>query len=98
MDLRAAGCALIVQEHGSGASRVRPALGKLLRDVAAGDTLVVVRIDRLARSVSYLLEVIEGLTEKGVHFRSLRNPIDTTTPQGCFLCKCSAPWRSWSAR
>lgn len=89
---------MIVQEHGSGASRVRPALSKLLRDVGAGDTLVVVRIDRLARSVSHLLEVIEDLTERGVHFRSLRDPIDTTTPQGMFLSKCSAPWHSWSAR
>lgn len=84
MELRAAGCDVIVQEHGSGASRARPALSKLLRDISAGDTLVVVRIDRLARSVSHLLEVIEGLTEKGVHFRSLRDPIDTTTPQGMF--------------
>lgn len=84
MELRIAGCDTIVQEHGSGASRARPALAKLLRDIIAGDTLVVVRIDRLARSVSHLLEVIEGLTEKGVHFRSLRDPIDTTTPQGMF--------------
>ncbi len=84
MELRSTGCDLIVQEHGSDASRVRPALAKLLRDIGAGDTLVVVRIDRLARSVSHLLEVIEGLTEKGVHFRSLRDPIDTTPPQGMF--------------
>lgn len=84
MELRAAGCETVVQEHGSGASRARPALSRLLRDISSGDTLVVVRIDRLARSVSHLLEVIEGLTEKGVHFRSLRDPIDTTTPQGMF--------------
>ncbi|MFC5387601.1 recombinase family protein [Aquamicrobium segne] len=84
MELHAAGCETIIQEHGSGASRARPALSKLLRDISTGDTLVVVRIDRLARSVSHLLEVIEGLTEKDVHFRSLRDPIDTTTPQGMF--------------
>ncbi|WP_266064338.1 recombinase family protein [Brucella intermedia] len=84
MELRSAGCSEIVQEHGSGASRARPALSKLLRELGAGDTLVVVRIDRLARSVSHLLEVIEGLTEKAAHFRSLRDPIDTTTPQGMF--------------
>jgi DNA invertase Pin-like site-specific DNA recombinase len=84
MELRAAGCETIVQEHGSGASRARPALAKLVREIAAGDTLVVVRLDRLARSVSHLLEVIEDLTAKGAHFRSLRDPIDTTTPQGMF--------------
>ena len=84
MELRAAGCETIVQEHGSGASRARPALAKLLREIGAGDTLVVVRLDRLARSVSHLLEVIEDLTATGAHFRSLRDPIDTTTPQGMF--------------
>jgi DNA invertase Pin-like site-specific DNA recombinase len=40
--------------------------------------------DRLARSVSHLLDVIEQLEGKGVHFRGLRDPIDTTTPQGMF--------------
>lgn len=84
IELRAAGCDVIIQEHGSGASRTRPALAKVLRDTAVGDTLVVVRLDRLARSVSHLLAVIEDLTAKGAHFRSLRDPIDTTTPQGMF--------------
>ena len=84
MELRSAGCELIVEEHGSGASRARPALAKLIREIKTGDTLVVVRLDRLARSVSHLLDVIEDLTAKGAHFRSLRDPIDTTTPQGMF--------------
>ncbi|MCW8060564.1 recombinase family protein [Agrobacterium tumefaciens] len=84
IELRSADCDVIVQEHGSGASRARPELAKLLRDIGAGDTLVVVRLDRLARSVSHLLSVIEDLTEKGAHFRSLRDPIDTTTPQDMF--------------
>jgi hypothetical protein len=44
----------------------------------------VVRLDRLARSVSHLLAVIEQLEAAGAHFRSLRDPIDTTTPQGMF--------------
>lgn len=42
------------------------------------------RLDRLARSVSLLLAVIEELEESGAHFRSLRDPIDTSTPQGMF--------------
>lgn len=84
MELRAAGCDTIIEEHGSGASRTRPALSGLLHEIDAGDTLVVVRLDRLARSVSHLLEVIEDLAAKGAHFRSLRDPIDTTTPQGMF--------------
>jgi DNA invertase Pin-like site-specific DNA recombinase len=56
----------------------------LLRDIRPKETLVVVRLDRLARSVSHLLAVIEQLEASGAHFRSLRDPIDTTTPQGMF--------------
>ena len=83
-ELRAAGCAEIHEEHASGASRSRPVLARLLRRLAPGDVLVVVRIDRLARSLSHLLEVIEGLEAGGAHFRSLGDPIDTTSPQGKF--------------
>jgi DNA invertase Pin-like site-specific DNA recombinase len=83
-ELRAAGCQIIHQEHGSGASRARPVLAKLMRELGAGDVLVVVRLDRLARSVSHLLAVIEDLEERKAHFRSLRDPIDTSTPQGMF--------------
>lgn len=84
MELRSAGCDTIIEEHGSGASRARPALAKLVQDINAGETLVVVRLDRLARSVGHLLDVIEDLTAKGAHFRSLSDPIDTRTPQGMF--------------
>jgi len=83
-ELRAAGCAVIYQEYRSGADRTRPELARLLRDLQHRDILVVVRLDRLARSVMHLLEVIEQLTAKGAHFRSLRDPIDTSTPQGMF--------------
>ena len=83
-ELRAAGCDPIHEEHASGADRTRPALARLLHEIRLGETLVVVRLDRLARSVSHLLAVIEQLEGKGAHFRSLRDPIDTTTPQGMF--------------
>jgi DNA invertase Pin-like site-specific DNA recombinase len=83
-ELRAAGCTAILEEHASGADRGRPVLAGLLREVRAGDTLVVVRLDRLARSVGHLLAVIEQLERAGAHFRSLRDPVDTTTPQGMF--------------
>jgi DNA invertase Pin-like site-specific DNA recombinase len=82
--LRAAGCERIFQEHGSGASRTRPVLTRLLGDLTAGDVLVVVRLDRFARSVSHLLQVIEDLEQRGVHFMSICDPIDTSTPQGMF--------------
>ena len=84
LELRAAGCEVLHEEHASGADRARPVLARLLRDIRPGDTLVVVRLDRLARSVAHLLAVIEQLEARGAHFRSLRDPIDTTTPQGMF--------------
>jgi DNA invertase Pin-like site-specific DNA recombinase len=83
-ELRKDGFDVLVVEKASGASRTRPELARLVRQMKAGDILKVVRIDRLARSVSHLLEVIETLEKKGAHFRSLRDPIDTTTPQGMF--------------
>src|SRR3954462_1173378 len=83
-ELRAAGCAIVLEEHASGADRTRPVLARLLREIQPGETLVVVRLDRLARSVSHLLAVIEQLEASGAHFRSLRDPIDTSTPQGMF--------------
>ena len=82
--LREAGCTEIHREQASGGDRSRPVLARLLARMRKGDTLVVVRIDRLARSLSHLLEVIEGLEFKGAHFRSLSDPIDTASPQGRF--------------
>ncbi len=82
--LRAAGAKTVVEETGSGGNRQRPALARLLRGMGPGDVLLVVRIDRLARSVAHLLEVIETLEARGAGFRSLGDPVDTTTPQGKF--------------
>src|SRR5947209_2760160 len=83
-ELRAAGCATVLEERASGADRGRPVLARLLREIRPSETLVVVRLDRLARSVGHLLAVIEQLEAGGAHFRSLRDPIDTSTPQGMF--------------
>ena len=82
--LKSAGCAEIHEEQASGGNRARPVLARVLERVAKGDTLVVVRIDRLARSLSHLLEVIERLEAKGAFFRSIEDPIDTASPQGKF--------------
>lgn len=82
--LQTAGCVEIFEEHASGGNRARPVLARLLERISKGDTLVVVRIDRLARSLSHLLEVIERLEAKGAFFRSIQDPIDTGSPQGKF--------------
>lgn len=79
-----AGCAVLFKEQASGGSRARPELARALETVKPGDVLVVVRIDRLARSLSHLLEIVEGLERRGAGFRSLGDPIDTTSPQGRF--------------
>ena len=82
--LKAAGCAEIHEEQASGGDRARPVLARVLERVGQGDTLVVVRIDRLARSLAHLLDIIERLAAKGASFRSLQDPIDTASPQGKF--------------
>jgi len=83
-ELRTAGCVEIKEEQASGGSRTRPVLARVLDQLRAGDTLVVVRIDRLARSLSHPLEIIERPEAKGAHFRSLQDPINTASPQGKF--------------
>ncbi len=82
--LKQAGCSVIFEEHASGGDRDRPVLAKALASLKRGDTLVVARIDRLARSLFHLLEVIDGLGQRGIAFKSLGDPIDTTSPQGRF--------------
>ena len=67
----------------SGAVRDRPNLVKLLDMVQTGDTIVIPKLDRLARSMLHLLQIIEQLNEKGVKFKSINDSgIDTTTPSG----------------
>ena len=82
--LGAAGCTEIIEERASGGSTTRPLLARALGRIGPGDTLVVVRIDRLARSLAHLLAIIESLRARGAHFRSLGDPIDTSSPQGLF--------------
>ncbi|MGE0370742.1 MAG: recombinase family protein [Gammaproteobacteria bacterium] len=84
-ELRNAGCTEIFEEKASGTSRARPELARLFNRLRAGDTLVVVRIDRLARSLSHLLAVIERVRDAGGYFRSLGDPIDTTGPSGMLV-------------
>src|SRR5690349_17754294 len=69
----------------SGTSRARPELARLLNRLCTGDTLVVVRIDRLARSLPHLLSVIERVRHAGGDFRSLGDPIDTAGPSGMLV-------------
>jgi DNA invertase Pin-like site-specific DNA recombinase len=80
--LAAAGCAPIVKEHASGVAKRRPVLDQLLGQLRPGDQLVVWKLDRLGRSITFLHKVIGGLAERDVSFRSLTDSIDTSTAQG----------------
>jgi DNA invertase Pin-like site-specific DNA recombinase len=80
--LHAAGCARVYEETASGANRDRPQLAAALDYMREGDTLVVWKFDRLARSLKQLIETVENLEERGIGFRSLTEAIDTTTPGG----------------
>jgi DNA invertase Pin-like site-specific DNA recombinase len=88
--LTAAGCRTVFTENASGADRRRPELAKALKALQSGDTLMVVRIDRLARSASHLLEIIEDLESRGVAFKSLGDPIDTRSSHGRFVLQMLA--------
>ena len=80
--LKAYGCRAIFQDKASGAARDRPELARCLEFLRPGDTLVIARLDRLARSLSHLLEIVETLQGRGVFFKSLADPFDTTSAQG----------------
>ncbi len=80
--LTATGCEKLFEETASGAQRDRPQLQAAIDYMRAGDTLVVWKLDRLARSMKQLIETVEGLDARGIGFRSLTEAIDTTTPGG----------------
>lgn len=80
--LQTSGCEQVFEETASGAQRDRPELTAALGYMREGDTLVVWKLDRLARSVRQLVETVEGLETRGVGFRSLTENIDTTSPGG----------------
>jgi DNA invertase Pin-like site-specific DNA recombinase len=78
-----AGCKRIFQEKISGADRNRPELKRLLDQLRAGDTVIVWKLDRLARSTRDLLEVMETVRKSDASFQSLTEPwADTTTHAG----------------
>ncbi len=81
--LRAAGCEVIRSEKVTGTSREgRVELATLLDFLRKGDVLVVTRIDRLARSIGDLQDIVRGLKAKGVTLRATEQPVDTGTAAG----------------
>lgn len=80
--LRAAGCDRIFEERASGASRARPELTRALAALREGDVLVAWKLDRLARSLAHLLELVDDVQSRGAGLRILSQPIDTTSAGG----------------
>jgi DNA invertase Pin-like site-specific DNA recombinase len=81
--LTAAGCERVFAEKISGAVTERKALARAIAALAEGDTLVVCKLDRLARSTRDLLNTLAAVADVGATFKSLGDPwCDTTTPHG----------------
>ncbi len=84
--LNESGCITIYDDAGiSGAARDRPGLNAALSHLRPGDTLTVWRLDRLGRSLPYLIETIEHLNSQKIHFRSLTESIDPRSPSGLLV-------------
>ncbi|CAN7353960.1 recombinase family protein [Mesorhizobium amorphae] len=81
-DLDAAGCTKVFREELSSVADTRPQLQAALDWVREGDTLLVTKLDRLARSVADLVAITEALRTKGVGLRILAMNLDTSTPTG----------------
>lgn len=80
--LKEVGCEQIFEEKFTGKLKERPQLSQCLSTLRAGDTLVVWKMDRLARSLKDLVEIIEDLQQRKIGFRSLTEAIDTTSAGG----------------
>jgi DNA invertase Pin-like site-specific DNA recombinase len=82
MRLEEAGAIKVFSDVISGKSMDRPGLAELLTYARAGDTLVVVRLDRLGRSLAELLAIVEDLRRRGIALLSLEEKIDTNSAAG----------------
>ncbi len=81
--LKAVGCHHIFKDHGvSGTKASRAGLDAMLAELKSGDTVVVFKLDRLGRSVLHLADLLVRFQHEGIHFCSLSEGVNTTTPGG----------------
>jgi DNA invertase Pin-like site-specific DNA recombinase len=81
--LKQRGCIKVYSDHGvSGQDFHRPGLDALTKVLKPGDTLIVWRLDRLGRSLMHLVKLVDELGKRGIHFLSLSENIDTSSPGG----------------
>lgn len=83
--LTRADCIHIFQEKLTGSRKDRPELEAMLKMLRAGDTVVVYKLDRIARSLKHIISIVNQFHEIGVNFISIHEKIDTTTPMGRYL-------------
>lgn len=80
--LQKAGCERLYLDKMSGTKNSRPELDRLLMEVEPGDTVVVHKLDRLGRSTIHLLSTVTHWRDQGIHFKSLSESLDTSSPHG----------------
>lgn len=81
-ELKSHGCERIFTDKATGTNTARAGLNDMMEFVREGDTLVITRLDRFARSLTDLYALLEKLTARGVAFHCLRQAIDTATSTG----------------
>lgn len=89
-DVKFEGYDKVFTDKASGKNTDRPELQKMLEYVREGDTVTVDSYSRLARNTKDLLIIVDKLKEKGVAFISLKENVDTSTPQGEFMMQIFA--------
>jgi DNA invertase Pin-like site-specific DNA recombinase len=88
--LRKAGVDFFYEEKKSGADTKRPELEKALSQLQPGDTLVVYKLDRVARSLRHFLKILDRINAQGAQFKSLTETIDTSTAAGRMMMQIVA--------
>ena len=80
--LKEEGCEKFYYDKISGSTTTRPQFDEMKKQLREGDTVVVYKLDRLGRSLKHLVATIEEFNEGGISFKSLQDPVDTTSSQG----------------
>lgn len=84
-ELTKAGCSKIFSDKMSGINKKRPGLDEAVSHLRKKDTFIIWKLDRLGRSLKGLIDFVGQLEKDGIHFKSLTDGIDTTTPAGRFF-------------
>jgi len=83
--LKKVGCIKIFSDKISGMRKKRPGLDGALSHLRTGDIFVIWKLDRLGRNLKELISMVEKFDGEGIHFQSITDGIDTTTPAGRFF-------------